>query len=62
MVHMTTHDDALAETHGHAEAARPIAPRQEPSVTALGLSAGARLIGVALLAAALWACVYWALN
>lgn len=66
---MTTHDHAPAhveeahvKAHVHSETARQGAPIRGPGLTALGLSAGARLIGVAALAAALWGGVYWALH
>lgn len=44
--------------HDHARAAQPRAERN----SVLALSAGARLLGVALVVAALWAGVYWALR
>ncbi len=64
MTGMTMHDHAQAhvEAHVHTETAQEGAPTRGPRLSALGLSAGARLIGVSALAAALWGGVYWALH
>ncbi len=68
MTGMTTHDHAQAhvkahvEAHLHTETAQEGDPTRGLRLSALGLSAGARLIGVTALAAALWGGVYWALH
>lgn len=57
---MSQSPPASAPTHDHAhshEAARVPRP-----LSALRLSGGDRLLGVAIVAAALWAGVYWALH
>jgi hypothetical protein len=58
MFDMTTQERALAQ-HAHAGAA---AGAQETRRSALGASAGARVIVAVLLLAALWSGVYWALH
>ncbi|MBG0793025.1 hypothetical protein IYY11_06430 [Methylocystis sp. H62] len=55
---MTTQQRALAQ-HVHAGAA---SGARAARLSALGTSAGARLIVAALLLAALWAGAYWALH
>lgn len=54
MFDMTTQERALPQ-HVRADA-------REARLTALGASAGARVIVAALLLAALWAGAYWALH
>jgi len=58
MFDMTTQQRALAQ-HVHAGAA---SGAREARLSALGASAGARLVVAALLLAALWAGAYWALH
>lgn len=67
MTDMTTHDEAKtvdapigAPSWSGAAIAR--APAREDGLSKLALSAGARLTGVALALATLWAGVWWALH
>lgn len=59
MLDMTTQDRALIP---NADADAPAAGERHVRPSALGASAGARLLAIALLLAGLWAGGYWALH
>jgi len=61
MLDMTTHERALPQ-HTHADAPGAAGQAPETRLSALGVSAGARLGVAALMIAALWAGAFWALH
>lgn len=57
--HRHAHDHTVLRAQGHAQFVSPAAPER---ASLLEASAVARLFGVSLVIAALWAGVYWALH